>query len=105
MVVPNTLSCNTILRSLCGCCINLLHGSKNKDGKGETIQALFEDDNVRNGPSAHDAEAEKQREIGCERVYASQQSNMIIDEDGIMRTATNGDLAVVVTQVLKQRKF
>lgn len=35
-------------------------------------------------------------------VYATQQPNIIIDEDGIMRTARDGDMEVVVLQVLKQ---
>lgn len=36
-------------------------------------------------------------------VYESQQPNMIIGKDGIMRTARDGDLAVVIPQALKQK--
>lgn len=63
MVVPDTLSRNSVPESLLQRCFNLLDGSKDDGGKGKTIQALLEARIAGNGLIAHDVRAEQQKEL------------------------------------------
>eukprot|EP00171_Calliarthron_tuberculosum_P002219 IDg2219t1 len=95
MTVPDTLSRDAVSKMLCQRCYNPLRDPV------ESICAIREVAILGNGLSIEETRKEQMKEFGDLNEYAEARRDILVDEDGVLRIARDGDLAVVVPEALK----
>lgn len=68
----------------------------------ENVNAVREDTILGSGPTIDHVKAEQNDEFGDVSTYSDGNDNMVIDEDGILRDARYGHLAVVMPKILRE---
>ena len=102
MVVPDTLSRDAIPKPLCQRCYRVMIDGEEGAHNTEEVKRIGEFVLLGDGLSIERMKEEQLKQFGDVEYYASAKENMLVDEDGVLRTVRDGGAAVVVPEVLRE---